>query len=160
MKKRAFIFLCVFIFLFLASCAKGPGPEETLMGFSTSVMNSQWDRVWDSISSQSQKSYEDKVFNPAKSNFGNVPQDRREIRHPQYDISIQDLTTMSTKEFFMLQQEKTDTGKLMRKSFNPEILKVESVAIQGHTARIKLKNISRDYVLIKEKGSWRICLFN
>jgi hypothetical protein len=158
--KKLIILTLIMPLLFVASCAITQGPEESLKHFSTSVMNSEWDKVWDSISSQSQKSYEDKVFIPAKSNFETLPKEKREFKHPQYDISIQDLVSMSTKDFFILQQEKTDTGALMRKTFNPEALKVESSAIQGNVARIKIRNISRDYELIKEGGRWKICLFN
>ncbi|MDQ7824431.1 MAG: hypothetical protein RDV48_16640 [Candidatus Eremiobacteraeota bacterium] len=158
---RSFVLLalCAGLLLVVPSCAKTPSPQDALRNFVNALVNKQWESVWNGMSFSSQKDYEEKVFKPFKANFAATPEDKKQIKHPQLGVSVQDILEMSPKEFFMLNMEKTTVRNDVLAVLNPESLKVEKVTVEGDMARIKLEGNNPVVTMKKENGEWRVCLF-
>lgn len=151
--------LLIVISLCLTCCARQPGPEDAVKNFSRNVIDKKWDSVWDSITYQNQKDFEEKVLNPMKLSIKSAPQEQMELKHPTLGVSADDLLRMSAKDFFILSLEKTDVRDKMLKKITPEHMDVEKVAINGNTAKVKLKDRAQDITLQKENGTWKISIF-
>ncbi|GEM_PF-1213508 len=152
------ILLCM-LSLFIASCARQPGPADAVQSFSRNILDKKWDLVWDSITYKNQKDFEDKVLNPMKLSIKAAPQEKMELKHPTLGVSADDLLRMSAKDFFVLSLEKTDVRDKMLQRLTPEHMDVEKVAIHGNTAKVTLKGRAQDITLQKENGTWKICIF-
>jgi hypothetical protein len=144
---------------FLGSCGKTPGPDEALRNFSSALVEKNWDNAWDALSYQSQKDFDEKVFQPCKANFTTTPDEKKELKHPLLGISVQDLLSMTAKEFFIINLEKTDVRTELLKTLSPDKLKIEKVTMNGNTANLKIEGRAQEITLLKEKGKWKVCLF-
>lgn len=162
-KNRLNNFLIILLMLVTASiffsCARGSSPEDALKRFVNLVIEKKWDLVWDSISYDSQKKFDEVVFQPIKNSLKNTPVNKRNIQHPLLGISIQNLMDMSSKDFFTLNLEKTGVRNDLLNALNPDKLKIEKVETRGNIARIKVSGRKQDINMKKEDGQWKICLF-
>jgi len=160
--KNVHIHLHLFLIilsLLTGSCARQPGPEDAVKNFCRNVTDKKWDSVWDSITFQNQKDFEEKVLNPMKLSIKAAPQEHMELRHPTLGVSADDLLKMSAKDFFILSLEKTDVREQMLKRIATLNTDVEKVGINGNTAKVKLKDRPQDITLQKENGVWKISIF-
>jgi len=160
LQKPSFIIIIICAVSFLtACCARQPGPDDAVKSFSRNMVDKKWDSVWDSITYQNQKEFEDKVLNPMKLSIKAAPQDKMELKHPTLGVSADDLLRMSARDFFILSLEKTDVRDKIMKKVTPENMEIEKVATNGNSARVKLRGRTDEITLQKENGVWKICIF-
>jgi hypothetical protein len=156
---QGLLLLCLILVvlpLACCSCAKVPGPDEVLRTFSRALVEKNWEVLWSVISSKSQQEFDEKIFQPFKAQYTSTPQDKKEIRHPLLGVSIQDVLSMSAKDFFILNCEKTQLRDDILKTLNPDKLKIENVSIKGDVALVKIEGRPKPIKLYKEKGKWKI----
>jgi len=157
--RRILSTLFLFSSILLFSCARTPPPDEALRNFSSALVNKNWNDVWDALSYQSQKDFDEKVFQPFKANFSTTPDDKKELKHPLLGVSVQDVLSMTARDFFIINLEKTDVRAELLKTLSPDTLKIEKVTLHGSTANLKIAGRPREITLLREKGRWKVCLF-
>jgi hypothetical protein len=143
--------------LIVPSCAIGQKPRQGLQAFLRAVKAKDWNRAWDSVSSSTQKGFEQMEYKPMQEKIKSMPPDaQKNFKIPRLGITPDKILAMSVKEYFGFVMDKSGMAEQILKRTNPDSLDIEQETIKGDKATIKLKGQPGEIPLIKEKGAWKV----
>lgn len=166
MKKHIFIAIILINIILISSCSfftsEEKKVEKSYNEFLSAVSNRNYEEVWNLLAYGTQKQYTDFIYKPFVDNLKKIPKDKKQIKFPNTNMTIEDMEKMTAKDFFVFQLEHTELRDYLLKSLVPE-RKIEKVTIEGDTAVLQMEKSKDDTVSDKitmklEDNRWRIVL--
>lgn len=153
-----FFIICSFVF---SGCSMFKDPKKEVQKdyqlFVSSIIDKNWPQAWDCLSYESQKQYDDFVFKPFKTTLTHIPQNKKQTKIPQTEVTIAQIEAMSAPDFFEFQMSDKKSGDGMLKLMNPQRT-VESTEINENSAVLSMSGGDKINMRL-EDGRWRIVLF-
>jgi hypothetical protein len=140
---------------FIASCARKTvsDPKDSFRTFQVALSDKDFSSAWDMLSSSSQKKFEKNFFEETKKEITKLPDAKRKEAQPVLGKTGDEILKMKTKDFFVLLMQDTEAGKEFSEKAHCE---VESVAISGATAKVKIKDQKDEVTMVKESNAWKV----
>ena len=166
MKKIFFLSIIIISLILQVSCSfftsEEKKVEKSYNEFLSAVSNRNYSEVWNLIAYGTQKQYEDFIYKPFIDHLKKIPKNKKQIKFPNTNMTIEDMEKMTAKDFFIFQFEHTELRDELLKSLIPE-RKIEKITIDGDTAILQMEKskdetISNKITMKLEDSRWRIVL--
>jgi hypothetical protein len=150
-----FLALLLSCVILCASCAKksASDPKDSFRTFQVALSDKDFSSAWDMLSSSSKKKFEKNFFEETKKEITTLPDAKRKEAQPVLGKTGDEILRMKTKDFFVLLMQDTEAGKEFSEKAHCE---VESVAISGATAKMKIKDQKDEVTMVKESNAWKV----
>ena len=167
MKKSLFITIILITLCFISSCrfftSEEKKVEKSYNEFLSAISNKNYEEIWNLLAYENQKQYEEFTYKPFNDMVKRIPQDQKQKKIPNTNITIEEMEKMPPKEFFIYQLSDPEIRDSMLKSLVPE-RKIEKVTIEADKATLKMekwddKTISDKIHMKLEDNRWRIVLW-
>lgn len=156
MKKHVLPLLILVITMALSfSCGthKAEGPEETFESFQAALSGKDFPAVWDMLSNKSHNDFDTHFFEKAKKEVQSLPKEKQKEENAVLGKTGEEISKMTTRDFFILLMEQTEAGEEFAKKASAEVAKV---TVTGNTAKLSLKDQKDEVTLVKEGKFWKV----